>query len=139
MDYGFVEAYPRRFVFHVDAEGGYRRKAEFLTVEIDEDPEDPSKRTFDWHFRTPTDAQIHWINTQLNRLKDMEYNMEKGLEALPEGHEKTTILNYYLAYREALQLAFAHRNDKVSKNTHFPKFDFDDDEEDDDEEDGDEL
>lgn len=148
MDYGFVEGYPRRFIFHVDSNGNYMNRGDFLLVEIDEDPEDPTKRTFDWHFRVPTDAQLHWIYNQLSRLKDMESTMKKGLDALPEGHEKNTILSFYMAYREALQLSMAHKNDEVSKNTKYPELpedyhDDDHDEDDDDEEDedggGDEL
>ncbi|KAG7366650.1 SET methyltransferase domain containing protein [Nitzschia inconspicua] len=151
MDYGFVEAYPRRFIFHVDAKGTDRNNKQFLIVEIDEDPEDPTKRTFEWHFRKPTDAQLHWIYNQLSRLKDMEFTMEEGLKALPDGHEKDTILAFYLAYREAFQLAMVHKDDDVSDNTFYPELpdeheeehdhehEEEHDEEDDEEEDGDEL
>jgi hypothetical protein len=133
-DYGFVEGYPRRFIFHVDTQGTKRYRREYLVVEIDEDPNDPTKRVLEWHFRTPSDAQVHWIHDQLDRLKDMKYAMDKGLRALPKGHERSTIEAYYLAYREALQLAFAHRDDDVSQNTHFPKLHEDDEEEEEEEE-----
>lgn len=136
MDYGFVEGYPRRFVFHVDDEGGKRNRAEFLVVEIDEDPNDSSKKLFEWHFRAPSHAQLHWIRHQLARLKGMENKMEKGLEELPEGHERSTIEAYYNAYMEALELAMVHKDDEESDNTSFPDLEDDEEEE---EDDGDEL
>jgi hypothetical protein len=134
-DYGFVEGYPRRFMFHIDASGDKRHRSEYLVAEIDEDPNDPNHRTFEWHFRTPSDAQLHWIHDQSSRLKDMKPVMDKGLKALPKGHERNTIQAFYLAYQEALQLAFDHRDDDVSQNTNFPQLE---DEEEDDEK-GEEL
>jgi hypothetical protein len=127
-----VEAYPRRFIFNVDKRGTRKHKDEFLTVEIDEDPENLATHTFDWHYRTPTELQLKWISFQLERLKSLADVVKEGLAELSSEHEKNTIDTYYHAYMEAFQLALVHKDDAVSSRTTI----FDDDEED---EEGDEL
>jgi len=144
MDYGFVEAYPRRFIFHVDAQGTSRYEDDFLTVEIDEDPDDPSKHVLDWHYLRPTEAQLEWISNQLKRLESLEDTMKKGLTDLTSEHEKNTIETYYYAYKEAFELSLKHKDDEISNKTTIV-YDEDDDQEDeegydeDDDSEGDEL
>lgn len=122
MDYGFVEGYPRRFSFHVDQQGGKRRQDDFLVVEIDEDPDHPGTNILDWHFATPTPAQLEWISRQLQRLESMEDTIQTGLADLTSDHEKNTIDTYYRAYKEAFELALAHKDDPVSTKTSFPDY-----------------
>jgi hypothetical protein len=117
VEYGFVEALPRRWVFHVDTEGGNRWRDEFLIVEVDDDPEDSTKLTFDWHYDTPTEEQIEWIEEQLERLQKLDDALKKGVEKLKSEHEKFTITEYHRAYKEALQLALDHQDDEVSEKT----------------------
>jgi len=125
-DYGFVEAYPRRFLFHVDANGEEYDEDQYLSVEIDEDSEDPSKRVFDWHFLTPSEAQLQWIRRQLKHLLSVEEEVEKGAEELTSEHEKNTILTFHRAYKEAFELSLIHKDDPVSTKTTYEIFDDED-------------
>ena len=138
MDYGFVEAYPRRFIFRVDSYGEKRRENEFLIVEIDEDPETPGKIVLEWHFNTPSEDQLEWIDYQLKRMESLEEVVKESLPEITSEHEKHTVEAFYRAYKEAFELALKHKEDEVSTRT--TVFDeFEEEEEDDDEVEGDEL
>lgn len=134
MDYGFVEAYPRRFMFEVDSYGGKRNRNEYLIVEIDEDPDTPGKAVLEWHYNTPSEAQLDWISRQLKRLESLDDVVKKGLAEVTSEHEKYTLETFYNAYKEAFELALHHKEDEVSDRT--TVFDGEDDDE---AEDGDEL
>ena len=116
MDFGFVEMYPRRFIFHVDSQGNKRYSDEYLYVEIDEDSTEGQK-TFDWHYETPTEAQLDWIQTQLTRLEGLDEYIQKETEKLSSDHEKGTIRTFHEAYKEAFRLALQHKDDEVSTKT----------------------
>jgi uncharacterized protein YaaR (DUF327 family) len=133
-DYGFVEAYPRRFIFHVDSQGSQRYQEEFLYVEVDED--DSGKKLFDWHFITPSKQQLEWIQNQLSRLEGLEDYIQKETDKLKSDHERNTIRTFHEAYKEAFKLALEHKDDEVSTKT--VHFDNEEDYDDEDEE-GDEL
>ena len=117
-DYGFVEAYPRRWIFQVDKNGKKRDAEEFLYVEIDEEEVDSGKKlVFDWHYDTPNEAQVEWIERQLKRLRGLDSVVKDGVESLSSSHEKFTITEYHRAYKEVMELALEHKDDEVSKKT----------------------
>jgi hypothetical protein len=117
MDYGFVEAYPRRFLFEVDSHGGKRFRQEYLIVEIDEDPENPDKAALEWHYNTPNEDQLEWIARQLKRMELIEDLVKRGLVDVTSEHEKNTLETFYNAYKEAFELALHHQEDEVSSRT----------------------
>ncbi|KAL3893431.1 MAG: hypothetical protein SGARI_008178 [Bacillariaceae sp.] len=137
MDYGFVEAYPRRFLFEVDSHGGKRYENEFLIVEIDEDAE-TGKVALEWHFNTPSEAQLEWISRELKRLEATEESVKSGLAAVTSEHEKYTLETLYNAYKEAFELSLHHKEDDVSERTTIWEEEEEEDDDDDDEE-GEEL
>merc|ERR1712238_324062 len=68
-DYGFVELYPRRWSLGGGGGGGGHKG---LIGEIDEDPLNNGKKTFQWIFETPNQKDIERLTHQLQRLQKME-------------------------------------------------------------------
>jgi hypothetical protein len=129
VEFGFVELYPRRFVFDVDLAKTDTNYHQELTFEITtEHPNDEnSKRIFKWIAETPDEKSVAWMRKELARLKSIETRVRKEVSELErvlleEGggstvhnveHERDTILEYYEAYLEAFELALEHKDDPV--------------------------
>lgn len=119
VDYGFVEDYPRRWMFEIHKDGieadGDIDDEDFETfvADVDEDPETPGKITLKWHFATPNELQVPVIEEDLKKLKSMEDQVTKGVASLSSDHEKKTILDLYHGYIEVFELALIHRDDEV--------------------------
>merc|ERR1719491_2344458 len=75
-DYGFVELYPRRWRLSGGGGGGDKG----LIGEVDEDPMNPGKKTFQWIFDTPNQKNIEWLTQQLQRLQEMEEHVRTQIE-----------------------------------------------------------
>ncbi len=120
VQYGFVELYPRRWIFDVyDGDTLHQ----LLSCEVTTDPSDDTKMVFQWIFTKPTESSIVWMKTQLARLKSIESLVKTELRELESKvgsdaiynieHEQEQILEYYEGYVEVLELALEHRNDPV--------------------------
>ena len=118
--YGFVELYPRRWIFDVyDGDTLHQ----LLNCEVTTDPSDDTKMVFQWIFTKPTELSIVWMEKQLARLKSIESLVKTELSELESKvgsdaiynieHEREQILEYYEVYIEVLELALEHQNDQV--------------------------
>jgi hypothetical protein len=112
-DYGFVDAYPKRWMFEIPVGGGAEEHYDVFVVDVDENAE-TGKPALKWNFRKPTEAhQWAWIEKQLERLKGMEAEVMQSAASLSSSHEKNTILDLFNGYKEAFELALIHRDDEV--------------------------
>jgi len=136
-DYGFVELYPRRWRLGGGGGGGGHKG---LIGEIDEDPLNNGKKTFQWIFETPNQKDIEWLTHQLQRLQKMEDKVRTQIEKHRKSskkrssnssnhedtneehdedmrfniaHEAETLVELYEGYVEVLHLAIEHQHDAV--------------------------
>jgi SET domain len=134
-DYGFVDAYPKRWMFEIPVGETGEDKYDVFVVDVDED-ETSGKVVLKWNFKKPTEvSHFAWIEKQLDRLKGMEDDIKKNAASLSSDHEKYTILDLFNGYKEVFELALIHRDDKV----HGLDDEEDGDDDDDDDEEGEEL
>merc|ERR1712238_193263 len=70
------ELYPRRWRLSGGGGGGDKG----LIGEVDEDPMNPGKKTFQWIFDTPNQKNIEWLTQQLQRLQEMEEHVRTQIE-----------------------------------------------------------
>jgi spermidine synthase len=109
-DKGIVEQYPQRWAL------GSREQ---LLVEIDADDETGDK-SLTWLFnRRPGFDDLIWLQSQANRLERMEDEIMSNATALESAHERTAIVNYFNAYKDALHLAFVYRDDGFKSSAEY--------------------
>jgi spermidine synthase len=93
-DYGFVEQYPRRFNFETNKG--------FLVFDVDIQEDNTIKVI--WLSQEPDVAQISFLKGHLDRLHKLNSTISLGVEQL-QSHEKNTIMQYYQALIQALDLS----------------------------------
>jgi len=105
MDYGFVEEYPQRWIFHID---NLEQDTETIVFELIEDQEEDDLVVLKVHWHTNVRPDLQMINFMLNQLKRLRtldtYIMENSLKLYSE-HERTVITKFYNSMKIALQHA----------------------------------
>jgi len=93
-EYGFVEQYPRRFNFETN-DG-------FLVFDVD--MQEDNTITVIWLSDQPSVAQISFLKGHLDRLHKLNSTISLGVAQL-QSHEKNTIVQYYQALIQALDVS----------------------------------
>lgn len=106
-DHGFVEQYPRRFDLVEDSH---------LIAEIDIDAT-TGEKFLTWPVgQYPDMDQLNYIHGQLKRLRDLDDIVSDGVGTLDSTHERSVIVEYHRSLKEIMELAIAHREDKIQSS-----------------------
>ena len=99
-----METYPRRWILEDETDDPT------MVAEIDIDEVNVGKKVLRWPLGYLPDLdQLNWIRAQLTRLRDLDDIVARSLAKLSSDHERKIISEYFLGYKEALELAIAFR------------------------------
>jgi len=108
-DFGFVEQYPRRWLFHPD------EKDVVFEVDVKEGTADGELQV-NWLSGNPkSEVNLRYFRGHLRRLKEMEGYVLDAVKDLASDHERETILEFYRAKMTALQHGIWYIEDAQEK------------------------
>ena len=119
-DRGFLEDYPRRWFVNSDPyETGFSKNYVF---DIDVDPEDESKRTFELVQNNLLEDEIYKVvimSESMKRWNGLKFELKDHMDDWERSSDRqifeyNSILNYYAAYTESFHVAWQNRHAKIN-------------------------
>ena len=113
-DFGFVEQYPRRWIFSDPAH--YEPD---LVFELDQDSDTKDQLHLKWLSREPSARRIMFLRGHLTRLEELDDYVSEQLQKIESNYERNSSIEYYQGLIKALKHALWASEDKQRITSQF--------------------